>query len=115
MTNSEIIFRNSLQLMNDGILTGSGVFGTATVTDDDGNERTETIELPEVIHTFAGWKACGYIVRKGEKAKASFNIWKYKAHKHSDDEPDDMKDIETGDMFLTKAFFFTASQVEKIS
>lgn len=115
MTNAQIIFNNSLTLMENGILSGSGTFATMECVKADGTKEIKTVELPEQIHTFAAWKASGYIVKKGEKAIASFSIWKYKAHKHADDESDEQKAIETGDMFLTKAFFFKASQVEKLA
>ena len=82
MTNGEIIFNNSLALMEQGVLKGSGIM--ATLEDKDGNKKQ--IELPETIHTFAAWKSLGYIVRKGEKAKAAFTIWKYTESKKQNDE-----------------------------
>lgn len=106
MTNAQIIFNNSVALMEEGILKGSGIM--ATVTDEDGNKKQ--IELPETIHTFAAWKSMGYIVRKGEKAKAAFTIWKYAESKKQNDEEE-----AEGRMFMKLAHFFTAEQVEKIA
>jgi hypothetical protein len=63
-----IILNESIRLMNEGLLNGSGQYGK--MIDGDGNETT--IELPEEIHTFNGWKQRGYQVKKGEHAKAQF-------------------------------------------
>lgn len=106
MTNGQIIFNNSLKLMEEGILKGSGIM--ATVEDQDGNKKQ--IELPETIHTFAAWKSLGYIVRKGEKAKAAFTIWKYTESKKQNDEEE-----AEGKMFMKTAHFFTADQVDRIA
>lgn len=110
-TNKEIIFNESLKLMESGILKGSGEF--VKVKYDDGNENI--IELPEEIHTFAKWKELGYSVKKGEKSKIKFEIWKYTAKKHEIQNRDGSTDeIETGHCFLKMSAFFTAEQVEKI-
>ena len=111
MTNSMIILSESIRLMNDGVLSGSGVFGT--YTDGDGNEQR--IELPEAIHTFAAWKAAGYIVKKGEHAIAAFPVWKYREGRRNETETEESDEQPAGKMFLKKAFFFKASQVEKIT
>lgn len=128
MTNSEIIFRESCELFRAGIIAGSGI--VATVTDGDGNEKQ--IELPEEIHTFSAWKQAGYIVKKGEKAIASFPIWKYTERRQNGgmqaqesttatadngngdgDGNDDAQ--QNGRMFLKTAYFFRRSQVERIT
>ena len=108
MTNAQIIFNNSLALMEQGILKGSGFF--ATMTDEDGNETQ--IEIPETIHTYAAWKSIGYQVKKGQKAKAAFTIWKYAESKKKNDEEEAEA---SGKMFMKLAHFFTADQVEKIA
>ena len=105
MTNAQIILANSIKLMEEGILKGSGI--RATVTDKDGN--TKEIELPETIHTFAAWKSLGYVVKKGQKATAAFTIWKYTESKANDEEEAE------GKMFMKTAHFFTKDQVEKIA
>lgn len=68
-----------------------------------------TISESEEIHTFQKWKSLGYTVRKGEKAVASFTIWKHttKTDKESGE--------ESAAMFMKKAHFFSTSQVEKIA
>ena len=119
MTNEMIIMNESIRLMNDGVLKGSGVFGE--IVNADGSKMT--IELPEEIHTFNGWKARGYSVKKGEKSEIKFSIWKHTAK---------MLDTNTGNaetdkmnqqineqggqtnMFLKVSAFFTAAQVEPI-
>ena len=67
------------------------------------------ISVEEEIHTFQKWKSLGYSVKRGEKAVASFTIWKHttKTDKESGEE-------ETA-MFMKKAAFFSTSQVEKIA
>lgn len=73
MTNQEIILRESIRLMNDGVIAGSGRY--VTMTDNSGAEMT--IELPEAIHTFSAWKKAGFAVKRGEHAIACFPVWKY--------------------------------------
>ena len=107
MTNAQIILNESIKLMKDGVLAGSGI--KATLTAADGTQ--EVIELPESIHTFAAWKAAGYSVKKGEQAIAKFAIWKYASDKQADDENAD----ESGHCFLKVSFFFKRAQVEKIA
>lgn len=53
MTNNEIITINAKELIEAG-----------------------KIKSVEELHTFPEWKARGYYVKKGEKAVASFGIWK---------------------------------------
>lgn len=118
MTNAMIIMNESLRLMEDGKLNGSGQF--AEIETADGKQ---TVELPEEIHTFNGWKALGYQVKKGEKSSIKFPIWKYTKK---------MLDTNTGNaeldkmnsqineqggksnMFMKTAAFFTMAQVEKM-
>jgi antirestriction protein ArdC len=66
------------------------------------------ISESEEIHTFQKWKSLGYTVKRGEKAVASFTIWKHttKTDKESGE--------ETARMFMKKAHFFSTKQVEKI-
>ena len=120
MTNAMIILNESVKLMEEGVLGGTGVF--MEVEDADGNKKE--LEMPEEIHTFAVWKSMGYSVKKGEHAIAKFPIWKYTAK---------MLDTNTGNaetdkmneeinnqggktnMFMKVAAFFKYSQVEKIA
>ena len=111
MTNAEIITNAQIQLMEDGIIKGTGRMIEALITDKDGNETRKMIEEPEAIHTYGGWKELGYQVKKGEKAKASFTIWKYVKPKKKDENQEEPESR----MFMTKASFFTIDQTEKIA
>ena len=114
MTNAQIILEESVRLMKEGIIKGTGrKFETKVIViKEDGTEVEETriFEEPEPIHTFGAWKEMGYSVKKGEHAKASFMIWKYAEKKRNDE--DDGERIE-GRCFMKRAHFFTSDQVEK--
>lgn len=112
MTNAQIIFHNSLDLMENGIIKGTGRMFEAVIVDKDGNETKQMVEEPEAIHTYATWKQLGFQVKKGEKAKASFTIWKYVEGKKQEENEEEEKDNSR--MFMKKAHFFTIDQVEKI-
>lgn len=105
MTNAEIIFHAGQALAKDGIIKYTGREIEAV------NDKGETVMVKETeaIHTYTAWKALGYQVQKGQKAVASFKIWKHTTK----------EDKETGkkesNMFMTKAFFFTAAQVAPIN
>ena len=106
MTNGEIIFRASQELLKQGILKATGRMFIQELPDGS------KIEVPEAepIHTYNGWKDLGYQVKKGEHAKASFPIWKYSGKK------DEETGEETGGKcWQRKAFWFTFDQVEKIA
>lgn len=105
MTNTMIILNESIRLMNDGILSGTGKF--IEIENEDGTKTQQ--ELPEDIHTFATWKQLGYSVKKGEHAIAKFMIWKHtsKIVKNEKNE-----DEEKTNMFMKTAAFFKLSQVE---
>lgn len=119
MTNNEIILGASLRLMAEGKLRGTGRY--MNVRRDDGT--TEAIEIPEPIHTFNGWKAAGYSVKKGEKSSIRIVIWKHTARmldtNTGNAETDAMNaeiNREGGEtrMFMKNAAFFTFAQVEPI-
>lgn len=103
MTNAQIILKNSIKLMEQGILKPTGK--TFVYKDDEGNERE--YQEPEQIHTYEAWKELGYQVKRGQKAKCSFTIWKY-TQKEKDGEKEER-------MFMKKASFFTFDQVEAIA
>lgn len=105
MTNGEIILRESLELMKQGVLKTTGQVLVYELPDGTKVEIPE----PEPIHTYNGWLELGYQVKKGEHAKATFPIWKWKGK----------KDEETGEenggaCYQRKAFWFTFEQVEKV-
>lgn len=119
MTNEIIIFENSLHLMESGKIKGTGQF--CEIEYEDGSKKT--VEIPEDIHTFNGWKSLGYSVKKGEHAIASFPIWKHttkSADENTGDENLDALNAEINrqggheKMFMKTAFFFTQDQVEPL-
>lgn len=112
MTNAQIIMNESINLLENGIIKGTGRMLEAIIVDKDGNETKKMVEEPEAIHTYATWKNLGFQVKKGEKAKASFVIWKCVAGKKQDEESDEQPENK---MFMKKAHFFTLDQVEKIA
>lgn len=108
MTNNMIILWESVALMEQGKIGGSGI--KTKVQDKNGNDVE--VELPEQIHTFKAWKELGYVVKKGEHAVASFPIWKHTSKKIKNDKGEE-EDAEN--MFMKTAHFFTRAQVEPIS
>jgi hypothetical protein len=105
MTNAQIIFNESVNLMKAGMLKGTGEF--VTVELEDGTR--EQLEIPEAIHTFARWKAYGRQVKKGEHAAFTAYIWK---HTEKTVVIDGEEKVVT-DFIRVKSFFFTAEQTEK--
>lgn len=103
MTNAEIIFNAGQALAKQGIINYTGNEFEAT------NDKGETVIIKETepIHTYTAWKSLGYQVQKGQKAVASFKIWK-----HTTKENEDGK--KESKMFMTNAFFFKSSQVAPI-
>ena len=106
MTNAMIIMNESIRLMKEGVIKGTGEF--IEVENADGTK--EKLEMPEPIHTFNGWKERGYCVKKGEKSKIKFPIWKHT----SKTVEKDGKEEETNSMFTKISSFFTFDQVELI-
>ena len=104
MTNEQIIFNNSVKLMESGKIGKTG--RQFEVEDEKGNKIM--LDEPEPIHTFLAWKAKGFSVKKGEKAVAQFHIWKCvsKEAENSEGMTEEQKR-----MFMKKASFFIASQV----
>lgn len=92
MTNAEIIYRESIELVKQGVL--KAIAGQ-----------------PEPIHTFAKWKSMGYSIKKGEKAIAKITIWKYTSRTKTDD---DGNEIDDSKCFPKVSAFFKTSQVEKV-
>ena len=107
MTNAMIILNESIRLMEEGVLHGCGQF--VEVENEDGTKKT--LELPEEIHTFNGWKSLGYSVKKGEKSRIKFPIWKHTTKKVEKDGEEE----ERSRMFQKVSAFFTFDQVESIT
>lgn len=68
--------------------------------------------ITEPVHTFAKWKALGYVVKQGEHALFETRLWKHTSKTKHDDETGE--DVEKENMYMTKAFLFGESQVKKI-
>ena len=92
MTNAQIIYVESLELVKQGIL--KVINGQ-----------------PEPIHTFAKWKSIGYSVKKGEKAVAKITIWKYTSRTKTDE---DGNETEDNRCFPKTSAFVKTSQVERM-
>ena len=105
MTNVQIIDNEKKRLFLEGVLKGTGKMFEAV--DGEGN----TILVPEIepIHTFNGWKELGFKVKKGERSKIRFAIWKYSSKEIEKENGE--KENKTA-MFLKEACWFTFAQVE---
>ena len=106
MTNEMIILNERFELMDEGILKGTGKY--ITVENENGDKIK--MEEPEEIHTYQGWKALNRQVKKGEKSVATIQIWKHTIKKSSEN-----NEQEQERMFLTNAFFFKKEQTEAIT
>ena len=129
MTNAQIIFNQSIQLMKDGIIGTTGR-KISIQYEKDGEQVTEIINEPEPIHTFQEWKNNGFMVNKGEKAIARFTIWNYAKGKTTKLSKEDAEKINSiaegidakegdettsgGHYYLKEACFFKSSQVAAI-
>ena len=128
MTNAQIIFNESLDLMNEGKIGTTGRQITIKY-EKDGEQITEVVNEPETIHTYKEWQNLGMQVQKGQKAIAKFTIWMYasKTKKLSKEDADSINSIminadgskaQEGDeiqckghYYMKEAAFFSASQV----
>lgn len=63
--------------------------------------KSGAMSSEEVLHTFVVWKQLGYSVKRGEKAIAKFDVWKYAENKEGE-----------ARIFLKTAAFFASHQVE---
>ena len=107
MTNAQIVFNAQIELMNAGIIGTTG--NTLEVELPDGT--TQEMPEPEAIHTYKAWQRLGYQVKRGEHAVTDLHIWKHTTKKLPEAV---LGDDEETKMFFTKAYFFSASQVEPI-
>lgn len=112
MTNAEIIMRESIDLMEQGILAGK----LEKFTDENGEEVEMT--LPEEIHTFDQWQKQGRIVKYGEHAIAKFPVWSptkasQKVLEKTDKELTD-KEKKQLKMYMRNACWFKLSQTQTL-
>lgn len=116
MTNAQIIFNESLKLVEEGTIGTTGKM--ITVQDQEGNKKQ--IAEPEPIHTFTIWKQLGRQVKKGQKAKAMIYIWKYSPKTEEmevtyENGTKGIEEVDASKMFMKKSFFFTFDQTEAIT
>ena len=119
MTNAQIILNESINLMEQGKLNGTGNMITIITVNSDGQEEKKQIEEPEPIHTYAAWKQLGFQVKKGSKAVTQINIWKHVSRKEEievkyTDGTTGTEEIDNSKMFMKLSSFFSLSQVERI-
>lgn len=114
MSNAQIIFNESVELMKAGVIGTTGRTVTITV-EKEGQKVKETIQEPEPIHTYKTWQRLGYQVEKGQKAIAMFTIWNFAENKKADDEEENEAPslMKNGHYYMKKAAFFKGSQVKK--
>ena len=98
-------------MTNEQIIANSAVAAGIFTQEEAEAYFSHGMRLP--IHTFAEWKSCGYMVKKGEHAALTMSIWKPKTRKKKDEKTVDAKEENSG-FFLTTAYLFTKNQVEAI-
>ena len=108
MTNAMIILLKSVELMEQGVIKGTGQFREAEI-----NGEIRKFEIPEEIHTYAKWKQMGYQVIKGQKSNIKFQVWKYQSGQQVEDTDDNQNEATGGRCYLRTASFFTRSQVKE--
>lgn len=67
------------------------------------------------LHTFKEWQRIGYQVRKGEHAKLTCYIWRMNNKTSTMTINGIEQENDESHYYKTKAFFFTAEQVDKIT
>lgn len=111
MTNEQILLNVRYQLMEEGKIGSTGRF--FEMEGEDG--KLKKVPEPEEIHSFSRWKEYGYGVKRGEKAIAKVEIWKYADAKKKDESAPDEGETEAKERIFKKtAFFFSSSQVEPL-
>lgn len=108
MTNAQIIFNASMELMENGTIKGTGRFFTY----EDENGEKKQIEEPEALHTYARWQELGRQVKKGQKARAAIQIWKQGKPYTTKNKETGADEERAGKMFMKTAYFFTIDQTE---
>ena len=99
-------------MTNEQIIANSAVAAGIFTQEEAEAYFSHGMRLP--IHTFAGWKNHGYMVKKGEHAALTVSIWKPKTRKQKKDEKNVSEKEENSGFFLTTAYLFTKQQVEAI-
>lgn len=97
-------------MKNTDIIAQEAIANGIFTADEIATMIMSEIEIP--LHTFAGWKSRGFVVKRGEHAKITTGLWKYTSRKEVND---DDEEIEVGKCRMVKAFLFTHDQVTPIA
>lgn len=92
-------------MTNEQIIANSAVAAGIFTQEEAEAYFSHGMRLP--IHTFAEWKSCGYMVKKGEHAALPVSIWKPKTSKKKDEKNVEADKEENSGFFLTTAYLFT--------
>ena len=98
MTNEELIAQ---------VAISAGIY---TVEEIEGF-LSEGKEIP--LHTLKGWESRGYKVKSGEHGLET-KLWKKKKNHVDDDTDAELSEMQNKAFYLTKAFLFSADQIEKM-
>ena len=109
MKNEEIILKERIRLMEEGLLGSTGRL--LKVKTEDGEKE---VPEPLPIHTYAGWLELGYRVSRGQHAIADFPVWKMRPAGKRRDKKTGAEVAYDARMMLVKAFWFSPDQVEKM-
>ena len=110
MTNEMIIMMESVRLMKEGVIKGTGKFAEAKI-----NGKIEKFEIPEEIHTYERWRKMGYQVQKGQTSFIKFKVWFYTGRNGRSQEVEEGAENSTqqrGKCYMRMTAFFTADQVK---
>ncbi|MBR4589650.1 MAG: hypothetical protein IKO36_03210 [Bacteroidaceae bacterium] len=110
MTNEMIIMMESVRLMKEGVIKGTGKFAEAEI-----NGKIEKFEIPEEIHTYERWRKMGYQVQKGQTSFIKFKVWFYTGRNGRSQEVEEGAENsrqQRGKCYMRMTAFFTADQVK---
>jgi len=110
MKNADIILKERLRLMKEGVLGSTG--NVIKIETEDGEKE---VPEPLQIHTYAGWLDLGYRVCHGQHAIANFPVWKMRPAGKGKDKKTGAEISYEGKMMMVKAFWFSSDQVERIN
>ena len=109
MDNKTIIFLKRVELMEKGVLKGTGEFVEVEI-----NGEIRKFEIPEEIHTYKRWQELGYQVTKGESSFIKFKVWTYDNRRIEEEAENGNGNTNTRrrrKCFLKTSAFFTMAQV----
>ena len=108
MTNEMIILTESVKLMEDGIIKGTGEFVEVEI-----NGEIKKFEIPEEIHTYERWRKMGYQVQRGETSFIKFKVWFFTGGNGRNQELEETESAQQhGKCYMRMTSFFTKDQVK---